>query len=103
MSLTREIKVLQHAIHAAVQTHRPQQVRHLLASHQAHQFAQALAGLPSRLMEDALSMLDDQGRQAVESTSLVRRSQQANRTRQFIRFLSEASQYLNRFALGGLQ
>lgn len=103
MSLTRETKVLQHAIRAAVQAHRPQQLRHLLATHQTHQFAQALAGLPSRLMEDALSMLGDQERQAVESTCSVHSLQQPSPTLRFLRFMSEASHCLNRFAPGGLQ
>lgn len=56
--LSRDRSVLQMAVRAAVATHRPPTLRQLLAAQGACRFADALAALPPRVADDALSMLD---------------------------------------------
>jgi len=101
MSLNRTTKVLRYAICAAAQAHRPQQVSHLLASHHLHHFAQSLAGLPPRVIDDVMSMLSDQERQLVESQRLIHRPKALAITTRFLRALGLAPHLLNRFAVGG--
>jgi len=65
ITLHRERSVLQLALRAAVANHRPDTVHNLLAAQGRVRFAQALAALPARIADDALSLLAPEERRAV--------------------------------------
>jgi len=65
LQFSHEIQVLQRAVLAAVRHHRPLVLRQLMAAQGAERFALSLRGQPTRVVEDALSMLPPAQRCAV--------------------------------------
>jgi hypothetical protein len=57
--------ILRRALRAAIAAHRPQVLRHLVASHGERAVAAALAGGSGRVIADALSMLPPAERERV--------------------------------------
>jgi hypothetical protein len=71
--LSRDRAVLQLAVRAAVAAHRPQALHQLLAARGHSRFASALAALPVRIADDAVSMLEAGDRDCVAQLLSIRR------------------------------